>query len=132
MAPQWFFPLPETCHCKKWLSTFEANEELENGFIEPIWRGGSRGAHAINSEFAVTGKSLRTPRTATIESEHIYEAYVCRNDEAEKRIEEYGLLTLWSRIKTGKAYTRRAFRPDPFEGRVILIDFDDQRTSGHN
>lgn len=131
-APQWFFPLPMKCPCKKWLSRFEADEMFSNGYVEQIWRGGTRGPHPIQSEVAFSGKSLRTPRSAAIEEEHIFEAYVYENEEAADRIEEYGLSTLWSRIKTGKAYTVRAFRPDPFEGRVILINFDDDRTFGRS
>lgn len=136
--PQWFFALPPKCGCKKWLSPFEADEMHATGYVESVWRGGTRGPHTIDSEVSFTGKALRTPRSAAIEQEHIVEAYVYENAEAAERIEAYGLSTLWARIKCNKfdktdlSYTRRAFRPDPFDGRVILINFDDDRTSGHN
>lgn len=44
-------------------------------------------------------KALKTPRVATIEEEHIIRAYVQGYPEEQERIEEYGLMTLESRIE---------------------------------
>jgi hypothetical protein len=44
----------------------------------------------------------KTPRVATIESEHIERAYVYENKEAQERIEEYGMLILDARTYVGK------------------------------
>jgi hypothetical protein len=46
--------------------------------------------------------AMKTPRVATIESEHIERAYVEGNKEAQQRIEEYGLLILDARAFVGK------------------------------
>jgi hypothetical protein len=44
----------------------------------------------------------KTPRVATIESEHIERAYVYENKDAQERIEEYGMLVLDARTYVGK------------------------------
>ena len=44
---------------------------------------------------------MKTPRVATIESEHIELAYVDGNKEAQERIEEYGRLILDARAFVG-------------------------------
>lgn len=45
--------------------------------------------------------ALKTPRVATIESEHIERAYVEGNKDAQDRIEEYGMLILEARAFIG-------------------------------
>jgi RecJ-like exonuclease len=46
--------------------------------------------------------AMKTPRVATIESEHIERAYVEGNKDAADRIEEYGMLILDARTYVGK------------------------------
>ena len=46
--------------------------------------------------------AMKTPRVATIESEHIERAYVDEVKEAQERIEEYGRLILDARTYVGK------------------------------
>lgn len=49
--------------------------------------------------------AAKTPRVATIESEHIVLAYLLNKREAQQRIEEYGRLILDARSFQGKART---------------------------
>lgn len=46
--------------------------------------------------------AMKTPRVATIESEHIERAFVEGNKDAQDRIEEYGMLILDARTYIGK------------------------------
>lgn len=45
--------------------------------------------------------AMKTPRVATVESEHIERAYVDGNKEAQARIEEYGNLIQWELQELG-------------------------------
>jgi RecJ-like exonuclease len=54
----------------------------------------------------------KTPRVATIESEHIERAYVEGNKDAQDRIEEYGMLILDARTYVGPKRIP-AIKPEP-------------------
>jgi hypothetical protein len=55
---------------------------------------------------------MKTPRVATIESEHIERAYVEGVKEAAERIEEYGMLILDARTYVGPNRIP-AIKPEP-------------------
>jgi hypothetical protein len=58
--------------------------------------------------------AMKTPRVATIESEHIERAYVEGNKDAAARIEEYGMLILEARTFIGKDKIF-AIKPEPLD-----------------
>ena len=97
---------------------------VEKGLAE--WAG--------NGQVGVTGRTKKTPRSASIEKAHMERAYIDLDEEEAARIEEYGLITVLSRVRIGRYYATMKQEPDGGRrhdyGRPILYMPDNDRTPG--
>lgn len=75
------------------------------------------------SDLLFIGTRKQTPRCETIEKAHIERAYIDGKEEDAARIDTYGELTreLWTSLLV-------PFQPDPFPGRPVLANFNDDRS----
>jgi hypothetical protein len=118
------------CRCHKAVSLYRAAQMVRGGSAEWVTEG-NRTLH--NDVYVVGGVSRRTPRGATIDSKHIYRAYVIGRKKEQKRIEEYGLLTLEARLPLIREVSQELF--DEMEKNdagvmVIRTLVQEQRTPG--
>ena len=115
--PQYRGPI---CTCREEISPEEAARWVGEGLAD--WIG--------PNEICVVGRVNHTPRTPTIEKAHMERAYAFEGDDEERiRIEEYGLLTLMSRVQSGKTF--HTLQIEPLEadwGRPILNPTFEGRT----
>lgn len=112
------------CRCKELISDTTAEQWVDEG--QALWVG--------KGQIAFTGRVKKTPRGATIEKAHIERAYIDKDEEEVARIEEYGIITLLSRIRIGRYYVTLKEEPvggrDTDWGRPLFSRLADERTSG--
>lgn len=106
-------PRPTKCLCKELISVWEAEDRVRKGLAQYVIGYDRKSPYEDGRQICMIGRSLRTPRGATIEKAHMERAYLFGGDLEEKtRIDMYGFLTLMARVMIGKNNT---FIPIGFE-----------------
>jgi hypothetical protein len=148
-------PQPAKCSCKKLVAYEEAKRLVKVGEADWLMVYKKAAKHAFpTSRAVVLSYQKQTPRVQTIERTHIERIIEWDGDKSklekmtpakqammQERLERMDAwqgvaLDFWSALfhgvalKNGKVVGGAPlFIPDPFEGRAILIMWDDERTS---
>ncbi len=125
----WDTKKAKSCRCKLRVSADERDALLEDELIQPVivgWNTLGEKSTPTYSEtvFCFTLRAAKTPRVATIEEQHIENAYVNGYQWAIDRINEWGFLAnevLQSLIVPE--------RPSPLDGHCLFLSSGDERTS---
>jgi hypothetical protein len=125
---RYFRLLPKICRCKKQVTRYEAEQLVETGQAEPIWKM-KRQRMVMDIDLIWMAQQAKVPRIDLITTTHIEQAYTSDNPEVSQAamdyIEEIHVMHTESLIKLIVP-----FQEDPTEGRLIFCFANEYRTSG--